>query len=67
MNEPVRRFMEPRDLVDRAIYMIGALFMPWTVVFAIREGLLYAGIVCAVFWVLQTFYTIEWITERLVD
>lgn len=58
------RFMEPRSKLDRFLYALQTIFLPYTAFVLIKEGMEWAGIFCIAFWVPFSFYTVEWIFWR---
>lgn len=62
-----RRLMEPRCLFDRILYALQTVFLPYVAAVAVREGLEFSGMAMIACWVIFSFYTIEWLLEKLVD
>lgn len=61
---PLGRFMEPRSKLDRFLYALQAIFLPYTAFVVIKEGMEWAGIFLIVLWVIFSFYTVEWIIRK---
>lgn len=58
------RLFEPRSRMDRFLYALQTLFLPYTAFVLIKEGMEWAAIFCIAFWVIFSFYTVEWILWR---
>jgi len=60
---PERRILEPRDILDRMVYLGLVITGPRTAIVcfrAAREDLDIAGMVLAVFSAVATYYTVDW-------
>lgn len=64
MSQFARRFLEPQSRMDRFLYALQTLFLPYTAFVMIRADYEFTGIFCIVFWVPMAFYTIEWIIRK---
>jgi hypothetical protein len=60
-----RRILEPHDGLQRILYALMVLFLPFAVYHASKTGNETLGFICALWTVIALFYTIEWTVKRI--